>query len=288
MKIARIETIPLAIPHDHGGPPPAWGGQAWQGLTILLVRVETEDGASGWGEGFSYNCMPALQAVIDATVAPILIGRDATDIVSLNRELQQALHLFRPLRHHHVRHLRHRHRALGPRGQEGGAAACTGSRRAGHATAGSGLCEPAQVPGPGACRCDRARRPRRGLPRHQAARNGRARDRGGARSDGHRHAALYGHELPVDAGRSARDGGTAQALRPLLAGGTHLSAGGLRGAGAVAAGVGHRSRLWGECLHRVRVPAHAGCRRGALRATERDQGGRRDRVPQGARAGRRL
>ena len=37
MKIARIETIPLAIPHDHGGPPPAWGGQAWQGLTILLV-----------------------------------------------------------------------------------------------------------------------------------------------------------------------------------------------------------------------------------------------------------
>ena len=38
--------------------------------------------------------MPAVQAVVDATVAPILIGRDATDITSLNRELQQALHLF--------------------------------------------------------------------------------------------------------------------------------------------------------------------------------------------------
>ena len=94
MKITRIETIPLAIPHDHGGPPPAWGGQAWEGLSILLVRVETEDGATGWGEAFSYNCMPAVQAVVDATVAPILIGRDATDITSLNRELQQALHLF--------------------------------------------------------------------------------------------------------------------------------------------------------------------------------------------------
>ena len=94
MKITRIETIPLAIPHDHGGPPPAWGGQAWEGLSILLVRVETEDGATGWGEAFSYNCMPAVQAVVDATVAPILIGRDATDIASLNRELQQALHLF--------------------------------------------------------------------------------------------------------------------------------------------------------------------------------------------------
>ena len=78
MKIARIETIPLAMPHDHGGPPPAWGGQAWQGLSILLVRVETEDGAAGWGEGFSYNCMPALKAIVDSTVAPILIGRDAT------------------------------------------------------------------------------------------------------------------------------------------------------------------------------------------------------------------
>ena len=94
MKITRIETIPLAIPHDHGGPPPAWGGQAWEGLSILLVRVETEDGATGWGEAFSYNCLPAVQAVVDATVAPILIGRDATDIASLNRELQQALHLF--------------------------------------------------------------------------------------------------------------------------------------------------------------------------------------------------
>ena len=94
MKIARIDTIPLAIPHEHGGPPPAWGGQAWEALNILLVRVETEDGAVGWGEAFSYNCMPSVRAMVDATVAPILIGRDATDITSLMRELQQALHLF--------------------------------------------------------------------------------------------------------------------------------------------------------------------------------------------------
>ena len=94
MKIGRIDTIPLAIPHEHGGPPPAWGGQAWEALNILLVRVETEDGAIGWGEAFSYNCMPAVQAMVDATVAPVLIGRDATNITALNRELQQALHLF--------------------------------------------------------------------------------------------------------------------------------------------------------------------------------------------------
>ena len=94
MKIARIETIPLAVPHRHGGPPPSWGGQAWEALNILLVRVETEDGATGWGEAFSYNCMPAVRAVVDATVAPVLIGRDATDVASINRDLQQGLHLF--------------------------------------------------------------------------------------------------------------------------------------------------------------------------------------------------
>ena len=94
MKITRIDTIPLAIPHEHDGPPPAWGGRAWDALNILLVRVETKDGAIGWGEAFSYNCMPAVQAMIDATVAPVLIGRDATHVLSLMRELQQALHLF--------------------------------------------------------------------------------------------------------------------------------------------------------------------------------------------------
>ena len=94
MKIARVETIPLAIPHRHGGPLPAWGGQAWEALNILLVRIESGDGATGWGEAFSYNCMPAVRAVVDTMVAPLLIGRDATDIAALNRDLQQALHLF--------------------------------------------------------------------------------------------------------------------------------------------------------------------------------------------------
>ena len=217
MKITRIETIPLAIPHDHGGPPPAWGGQAWEGLSILLVRVETEDGATGWGEAFSYNCLPAVQAVVDATVAPILIGRDATDITSLNRELQQALHLFG----------RYGITMFGISaidialwdlaGKRAGDAARPAPRRAGHPASRSRLRKPAQVPGPGARCGDRARRTRRRLPRHQAPRDGRGRDRRGARGDAAGYAALHGHELSLDPGRGARDGGPAQALRPLLA-----------------------------------------------------------------------
>ena len=93
-KIARVETIPLAVPHDHGGPAPAWGGRPWSALSVLLVRVETADGAVGWGEAFSYNCLPAVRAMIDQTIGPVVIGRDATDVAALMRELQQAMHLF--------------------------------------------------------------------------------------------------------------------------------------------------------------------------------------------------
>ena len=93
-KIARVETIPLAVPHDHGGPAPAWGGRPWSALSVLLVRVETADGAVGWGEAFSYNCMPAVRAMIDRTIGPVVLGRDATDVAALMRELQQAMHLF--------------------------------------------------------------------------------------------------------------------------------------------------------------------------------------------------
>ena len=93
-KIARVETIPLAVPHDHGGPAPAWGGRPWRALDVLLVRVETADGAVGWGEAFSYNCLPAVRAMIDETIGPVVVGRDATDVAALMRELQQAMHLF--------------------------------------------------------------------------------------------------------------------------------------------------------------------------------------------------
>ena len=145
MKIARMETIPLAIPHEHDGPPPSWGGQAWEALNILLVRIETDDGATGWGEAFSYNCMPAVRAMIDATVAPVLIGRDAARVTSLMREVQQALHLFGRYGITIFAIFRGRHRALGHRREAGRTAARAASRRVRHASAGLRIREPAQV-----------------------------------------------------------------------------------------------------------------------------------------------
>lgn len=94
MKIASIETIPISVPHDHGGPPTGFGGSSWPSLSVLLVRIETSDGIVGWGEAFSYGCIASVKAVLDHTIAPLMIGKDASNIARLSYEMQQGLHLF--------------------------------------------------------------------------------------------------------------------------------------------------------------------------------------------------
>ena len=94
MKIAEIETIPLAIPFTHGGKPAGWGGKAWTALSILLVKVTTVEGVIGYGEAFSYNCLRAVQSVVEDMVAPIVIGQEVDDIDNFLREIQQKIHLF--------------------------------------------------------------------------------------------------------------------------------------------------------------------------------------------------
>ncbi|MFT5391439.1 MAG: D-galactarolactone cycloisomerase [Gammaproteobacteria bacterium] len=94
MKIASIDTFAVSIPHDHGGPLTGFGGSSWPRLTTLLVRVRTDDGIDGWGEAFSYGCIGAVKAMVEQTVAPIVVGKDASNIAALSYEMQQSLHLF--------------------------------------------------------------------------------------------------------------------------------------------------------------------------------------------------
>jgi len=94
MRITRIEAIPVAVPIHHDGPPTGFGGVIWSALTHVLVRVETEDGRIGWGEAFGYNIAPATVAAVEQTLAPLALGRDATDIAALIEDLARHLHLF--------------------------------------------------------------------------------------------------------------------------------------------------------------------------------------------------
>ena len=95
MKITAVETIVLSIPYTNGGPPTAFvGGSAWTSLQMLLVRVDTDAGISGWGEPFGHNACRALKQTIDTMIAPLCIGRDADQIGELMTSLQHSLHLF--------------------------------------------------------------------------------------------------------------------------------------------------------------------------------------------------
>ncbi len=94
MKIAAVDSISVKVPFTFGGAPTGYGGRNWTTNNILLVRVETDTGITGWGEAFCYGCTDAVRAALQAMIAPIVIGRDARDIARLSRDLQQSLHLF--------------------------------------------------------------------------------------------------------------------------------------------------------------------------------------------------
>lgn len=94
MKIIAIDTMLLRIPYRHSGPPTGFGGKVWTTLDTLLVRVDTDEGVTGWGEAFGYNVNEGTKATIDTLIAPLCIGRDAAAIGALMADLQRKLHLF--------------------------------------------------------------------------------------------------------------------------------------------------------------------------------------------------
>jgi D-galactarolactone cycloisomerase len=94
MKITAITTTLIGIPYDTGAPTQALAGQAWTRMAILLVRVDTDAGVTGWGEGFGHAVAEATKTTVDTLVAPHFIGRDPTDIASLMAEITQRVHLF--------------------------------------------------------------------------------------------------------------------------------------------------------------------------------------------------
>jgi len=94
MKITAIETIVIQTPYSCGSPPPSLGGKTWTTADTLLVKVNTDEGVTGWGEAFGYNIIPATQAAIDQVIAPQYIGRDPSQIEALMFEMQQKLHIF--------------------------------------------------------------------------------------------------------------------------------------------------------------------------------------------------
>jgi D-galactarolactone cycloisomerase len=94
MKITAISTYLIGIPFETGAPTAKLAGQTWSRMAILMVRVDTDEGVSGWGEGFGHAVAPATKRALDTLIAPPFIGRDPRDIERLMAEMFQKLHLF--------------------------------------------------------------------------------------------------------------------------------------------------------------------------------------------------
>ena len=94
MKITSVEAVPLSIPCSYGAEGWTLGSGGWNALEFCLVRVQTDAGLIGWGEAFSYSCRRAVAASVRDMIAPIAVGRDASDVAGLHAEIQKRLHIF--------------------------------------------------------------------------------------------------------------------------------------------------------------------------------------------------
>ncbi len=92
MKITAVETVVVNMPMTIAGPAPLLGGKARTSIDTLLVRIDTDEGVSGWGEAFGHRIWPATRAAIDTLIGAQCIGRDPTAIGALVNDLQRNLH----------------------------------------------------------------------------------------------------------------------------------------------------------------------------------------------------
>jgi len=86
MKIKSIETFPLALPMRT---PIKMARQLIDKALTILVKIETDEGISGFGEtaaaiAFSGETLASLKFAIDKHIAPALIGMDPFDIALIN------------------------------------------------------------------------------------------------------------------------------------------------------------------------------------------------------------
>jgi len=90
MKIRKVEATHVAIPYQHGGPLSVFGiGTTRATMDSVYIRVDTEEGVTGWGEAFGFGACPVTAAAVSRVVAPLAIGREAENVGAL---VQDKLH----------------------------------------------------------------------------------------------------------------------------------------------------------------------------------------------------
>ena len=91
MKIKKVETYLLNVPLKQRAITDSQ--TRLESVEFVAIRVDTDEGISGWGFNWNYTKgMRAVQAIIDDTYAPNLIGKDPLDHKNVVRQLHYTNH----------------------------------------------------------------------------------------------------------------------------------------------------------------------------------------------------
>ncbi|MBY0332508.1 MAG: mandelate racemase/muconate lactonizing enzyme family protein [Acetobacteraceae bacterium] len=94
MRITAVTGHVATTQFDYGNPAGPGGNLHLQAMDTLLVRVETDTGLTGWGEGFGFTLCATTRDALERLVAPACIGQDARDIPALMTALHRRFHNF--------------------------------------------------------------------------------------------------------------------------------------------------------------------------------------------------
>ena len=96
MIIAKIQTFPLRIPFkpETRAAASAWGDKGMPVADSLVVKVTTDQGVEGWGVAFGFRAVRSAKLAVEELIAPLCIGKHATQITPLMLEVQKKLHIF--------------------------------------------------------------------------------------------------------------------------------------------------------------------------------------------------
>lgn len=88
MKITAVTPVLVSLPYEHGAAKPQRSGiGAWETVDLVLVRVDTDAGITGWGEAFGHASTPVTMCAIRDVIAKLAVGQDAGDIAALMTSL---------------------------------------------------------------------------------------------------------------------------------------------------------------------------------------------------------
>lgn len=80
MKITRITAVPLSYRLPEGKTVTMGIGSTLK-RDCIIIRVETSEGITGYGEAHPGRSPGAITALVHNTLQPLLVGMNATDVV---------------------------------------------------------------------------------------------------------------------------------------------------------------------------------------------------------------